>query len=135
VTSFINNFKKNKKMSRVKKTQSFYNQAAVRYAALESIDRELDLGNGLTLAEFNVRIKLLQDRLTVYNRTLSTLDEMLNQVYDAERSVRDLNERMLIGVAAKFGKDSNEYEKAGGTKKSERRRKSKKEAVKRKAAV
>lgn len=122
-------------MSRVKKTQSFYNQAAVRYAALESIDRELDLGNGLTLAEFNVRIKLLQDRLTVYNRTLSTLDEMLNQVYDAERSVRDLNERMLIGVAAKFGKDSNEYEKAGGTKKSERRRKSKKEAVKRKAAV
>jgi hypothetical protein len=133
VTSFINNFKK--KMSRVKKTQSFYNQAAVRYAALESIDRELDLGNGLTLAEFNVRIKLLQDRLTVYNRTLSTLDEMLNQVYDAERSVRDLNERMLIGVAAKFGKDSNEYEKAGGTKKSERRRKSKKEAVKRKAAV
>jgi hypothetical protein len=29
---------------------------------------------------------------------------------------------MLTGVAAKFGKDSEQYQKAGGTKKSERRR-------------
>ncbi len=29
---------------------------------------------------------------------------------------------MLIGVAYKHGKDSDEYEKAGGTRKSERKR-------------
>ena len=34
----------------------------------------------------------------------------------------DTSERMLAGVAAKYGRDSTEYEMAGGTKKSERRR-------------
>jgi hypothetical protein len=29
---------------------------------------------------------------------------------------------MLAGVAAKYGKDSDEYEKAGGVRKSERKR-------------
>jgi hypothetical protein len=34
-----------------------------------------------------------------------------------------MTERMLIGVAFKFGKDSREYEMAGGVRKSERVRK------------
>ena len=36
--------------------------------------------------------------------------------------MRDLNERALDGVASKYGKNSNEYEQAGGTRKSERKR-------------
>jgi hypothetical protein len=34
----------------------------------------------------------------------------------------DLTERMLAGVGSKYGKDSTEYEKAGGVRKSERKR-------------
>jgi hypothetical protein len=33
-----------------------------------------------------------------------------------------MHERMLIAVAAKYGKYSDEYEKAGGKRKSERKR-------------
>jgi hypothetical protein len=41
---------------------------------------------------------------------------------EKEKLLRAFSERMLTGVAAKFGKDSEQYQKAGGTKKSERRR-------------
>ncbi|BAZ67792.1 hypothetical protein NIES4106_25490 [Fischerella sp. NIES-4106] len=36
----------------------------------------------------------------------------------------DISERMLTGVACKYGKDSSEYEMAGGVRKSDRVRKS-----------
>jgi hypothetical protein len=36
----------------------------------------------------------------------------------------ELSEKMLIGVAFKYGKDSREYEMAGGVRKSERVRRS-----------
>jgi len=52
---------------------------------------------------------------------LSQSDEAKNQFEAAERLVRDMSERMLAGVAARFGKDSDAYEKAGGTRKSERK--------------
>ena len=39
-----------------------------------------------------------------------------------QRDIRALSERMLIAVAAKYGKDSYEYEMAGGIRKSERKR-------------
>lgn len=41
---------------------------------------------------------------------------------DTEKQLRDLSERMLIAVAAKYGKNSYEYEMAGGVRKSERKR-------------
>lgn len=33
-----------------------------------------------------------------------------------------MSERMLAGVAARYGKDSSQYEQAGGVRKSERKR-------------
>ena len=44
-----------------------------------------------------------------------------NELDADETTMADLNERMLTGVATKFGKNSSEYEQAGGTKKSERK--------------
>ena len=40
----------------------------------------------------------------------------------ADTALADLSERMLAGVASQFGRDSDAYEKAGGTRKSDRRR-------------
>ncbi|HEX9783868.1 MAG TPA: hypothetical protein VGA56_14190 [Opitutaceae bacterium] len=45
-----------------------------------------------------------------------------NDLDAAERALRDASERMLAAVGVRFGKDSNEYEMAGGVRKSERRR-------------
>lgn len=40
--------------------------------------------------------------------------------------LKDLNERILTGVATKYGKNSTQYEMAGGKKKSERKKATKK---------
>ncbi|MEH2374772.1 hypothetical protein [Nostoc sp.] len=47
---------------------------------------------------------------------------MLTQITENERDLADYSEKILLGVAYKFGKNSHEYQMAGGTRKSERKR-------------
>jgi hypothetical protein len=52
--------------------------------------------------------------LTTYNKMLSDVDEFKNK-YDAkEGKLADKSARYLAAIGAKYGRDSNEYEKAGG---------------------
>ena len=60
--------------------------------------------------------------LVNYNKLLSDADEAYNDFQTLEKTLADTSDRMLTGVATHYGKNSNEYEKAGGTRKSERRR-------------
>lgn len=57
-----------------------------------------------------------------YNTSVSDLDSQLSAIKTKEKSIRDQRERMLQFVAAKFGKDSDEYVAAGGIRKSERKK-------------
>ncbi|MCI5227560.1 MAG: hypothetical protein D3918_13095, partial [Candidatus Electrothrix sp. AX2] len=50
-----------------------------------------------------------------------------NNFRSLEKELRDLSSRMLSGVKVKYGRDSNEYEMAGGTRLSDRKRKSRKD--------
>lgn len=110
-------------MARVKKQSSLKLElATTRAAGLESIDPTLDLGNGLTLVAYRAKIQDTTTKLSAYNTKLSEADDAQNAFLMAEGSMSDTSERMLAGVAAKYGRDSTEYEMAGGTKKSERRR-------------
>ena len=102
--------------------------AKIRAASLESIDKALDLGNGLTLASYNGAIATTEGQLNTYNTKLSELDDLLNRLQAGEKALADLTERMLAGVGSKFGKNSSEYEKAGGKRKSEIKRGPKKGA-------
>ncbi|MBD1873732.1 hypothetical protein H6F75_09580 [Nodosilinea sp. FACHB-131] len=45
-----------------------------------------------------------------------------NAVKEAELVMRDYSERILLSVATRYGKDSDEYEMAGGVRKSDRKR-------------
>lgn len=96
--------------------------AAERVAGCKSIDPNLDLGNTMTVAGYEAKFGETQTALEEYNSILALADEKLNVFLAKERELRDWNERMLSGVKTKYGADSNEYEKAGGTKKSERAR-------------
>ena len=109
-------------MARKKRTSPIAEAAGTRAAALESIDASLDLGNGLTLAGYRSAISGVAFQLGAYNTKLSELDGLLNALEAGEKSLADLSERMLSAVGAKFGKNSDAYEKAGGTKKSEIKR-------------
>ena len=101
-------------MPRKKNTSPALEKARPRAAALASIDAKLDLGNSLTLAGYTAQIEAVQRQLDDYNRLLSLVEEAKNKLEAGEKALAGLSEQMLIGVAYKFGKDSNEYEKAGG---------------------
>lgn len=106
----------------MKKTSKTVEAARVRLAGLKSIDPALDLGNGVTAAIYESKIVGTETDLSKYNTTLSQADEDQNKFEMSEKDLKDYHERILLAVAAKYGKDSNEYEKAGGTKKSEKKK-------------
>jgi hypothetical protein len=97
-------------------------KARTRLAAVKSIDPALDLGNDITVANYEVEIGKLNDNLAAYNTALSTVDDLYNVCIAQQDILKDWNERVLSGVATKFGKNSSQYEMAGGVKKSERKK-------------
>jgi hypothetical protein len=109
-------------MPRLKGSSTVLNNAERRAAGLKSISSSLDLGNGLTIETFDELIQDMQDKLEAYKMALSAVDAARSKVEELERSLRNLSEHMLLGVAVKYGKNSVEYEMAGGTRKSDRKR-------------
>lgn len=109
-------------MARLKTSSKTYEKAFRRIAAVQSIDNNFDLGNGLVAKDYQQSITDVKDSMDSYNTQLSIVDEKLNILKEKEKSLKNWNERILNGVASKYGKDSNEYEKAGGVRKSERKK-------------
>jgi hypothetical protein len=109
-------------MAYKKRSTSHYELAITRLAALKSIDTKMDLGNGLSVALYENAITDLRTKIDDYNTYLSLVDEKKNLIAESESKLQDLSERMLAGVASKFGKNTDEYEKAGGVKKSDRKK-------------
>ena len=89
----------------------------------------MDLGGGLTVAAYRQCIADAETALNDYNTKLGEADVALNAYQAGEKKLRDLSERMLTGVATRYGKDSSEYEKAGGKRKSERKRPTRKQSA------
>jgi hypothetical protein len=115
-------------MARQKKLSAILEKASQRQTALSSIDQALDLGGGLTLAAFKTEINAARALQDEYNALLSQVDGVYNRFQEAERSVREWSQRMLAGVGVRYGMNSSEYEKAGGTRASERKRPTRKKA-------
>ena len=109
-------------MPRDKKTSTTVEKAEQRLASLQSIDPNLDLGKGLTIPAFVEVIEAARRQVAAYNTTLSHLDAERTAMAEAEKAVRDFSEKMFLGVAFEYGKDSREYEMAGGVRKSQRKR-------------
>ncbi len=109
-------------MSFLKKSSKDFEHAIKRMASVKAIDPTLDLGNGLTVESYQQSIDQVSKAMEAYNTQLSLADSLRSSIKEKEKLLRAFSERMLTGVAAKFGKDSEQYQKAGGTKKSERRR-------------
>jgi hypothetical protein len=109
-------------MARTKKNSQALEKANIRLASVKSISATLDFGNGLSIATYTAKINATKAALDDYNTALSLIDEKLNLISGLEKELKDMNEQVLISVAAKYGKNSMEYEKAGGVRKSERKK-------------
>jgi len=97
-------------------------RAEQRVTGLTAINPNLDLGNGMSISSYTALVTTLRAKLEAYNIALAQIDASANELDDLEKQLADFSERMLAGVAFTYGKDSSEYEKAGGTRKSDRKR-------------
>jgi hypothetical protein len=91
------------------------NKAQRRLASLKSIDENLDLGYGLTNSVYAQMIETVRSSIEAQNILVSQIDESRRNVAAVEKALADLTARMLSGVATKYGRNSNEYRKAGGS--------------------
>ena len=109
-------------MARHKRTSPVVEKAYLRAVSLKSIDSALDLNGGMTLAAYEAEISAVRATLDLYNTKLSELDGILNGLQAQEKALNISSSRMLAAVGVAYGKDSSEYEQAGGTRTSERAR-------------
>ncbi|MBW4526035.1 MAG: hypothetical protein KME18_12685 [Phormidium tanganyikae FI6-MK23] len=111
-------------MARPQRTSRTLEKAQLRAMKLRAIDAEMDFGLNRNLNTLSTRIEKLQSKLNNYNNLVELLDASKLEIDDLERELGDLIDQMLNGVCARYGNDSREYEMAGGTRKSDRIRKS-----------
>ncbi len=109
-------------MSRKRRSSRALDKASVRLDGIQSINPSLDAGSGFTAPGYQQIITQLRADISAYNSALSTIDALQNTIADTEKALDEYSERMLIGVAFHYGKDSNEYEMAGGVRKRDRKR-------------
>jgi hypothetical protein len=110
-------------MGRQKRSSKVLERAVRRAASMNSIDPNLDVGNGLTLSAFSTLIETMRTRENAYNSALSNLDKLYHEMLQTERELADMAEHMLMGVATRYGKSSVEYGMAGGVPKNQRSKK------------
>lgn len=101
--------------------------ALKRLAGLTAIDPTLDLGHGLTVADYQTAIQDFESGIADYNAMLSNVDAKSNDLDRLSELVGELNHRIMAAVGSAYGFDSDEYEKVGGTRKSEIKRSTKKD--------
>ncbi|MEH1867109.1 MAG: hypothetical protein V7K69_19160 [Nostoc sp.] len=111
-------------MSRRKRTSRVLEKAELRVSGLKAIDPSMDFGDGRNLANITQLIEQYRTKIDAYNTALAVIDSSRTEMEELDKILGDLTEKMLIGVAFKYGKDSREYEMAGAVRKSDRIRKS-----------
>jgi hypothetical protein len=109
-------------MTQRRRNSTSLTKAERRIEGLQTINSELDFGNRLSIATYNTLVNELREKLAAYNQARTIVDKTQNALVDAERVLNNYSERMLLSVASRYGKNSDEYEMAGGTRKSDRRR-------------
>ena len=103
--------------------------AQIRLAAMTQIDTDKarvvdygDVGNVLTKAVYTAQITAYTTLIANYNQLLDQADALKNNIETAEVKLNDMNVGILAAAAAKFGRNSNELEQLGGTRKDDRKR-------------
>lgn len=110
-------------MARQRKTKTLaMTEGEQKIAGMKSIDQNLDLGNDASVAAGEAIIAAERVILEEYNSLLAQADAKLNQLQAQDRLMRAFNKKVLPAVGLKYGTDSDEYEKVGGVRESERRK-------------
>ncbi|KPQ33386.1 MAG: Bacterial flagellin N-terminal helical region [Phormidesmis priestleyi Ana] len=110
-------------MARQKKASTaILAKAQQRLIGMKAIDPKLDLGNGLTTVSFEREIGNMRQKIAAYHMLLAQADAASNELEELDKRLAEMTGRVLAGVAAQYGRASSEYEKAGGVRLGDRRR-------------
>jgi hypothetical protein len=110
-------------MAKARKTTSpAITDGEQRLAGMKSIDEALDLDNGVSVATGEKLLTDTRKLLADYNASLAISDGLLTAFEIKEKELQKFNSKVLPAVGLKYGKDSAEYEKAGGVRDSERKK-------------
>ncbi len=107
-----------------RKTSRILEEIEVRATGLAAIDPNMDFGDERSLKNIGKKTALLREKLNAYNTALTDADTLRSEIKELEKEMAVLSSEMLLAVAFRYGKDSLEYQKAGGVRRSERIRRS-----------
>lgn len=110
-------------MPRQKKSSPVLEKSEQKVIGFKSIDSNLDFGNSISLKYLTELNGQLRNKIDQYNMMLTAIDTTKEEIETLEKTIRETSERLVSGVALKYGKDSREYEMTGGVRKSDRIRK------------
>ncbi|MBC1240227.1 hypothetical protein [Nostoc sp. 2RC] len=110
-------------MPRKKRSSPVLEKTEQKLIGFKSINSSLDFGDFVSVNHLTELTGELRNEIDQYNMMLTALDTAKGKIETLERSIRETSERLVDGVASRYGKNSREYEMAGGVRKSERIRK------------
>ncbi|MEH2323942.1 MAG: hypothetical protein V7K32_10270 [Nostoc sp.] len=111
-------------MSRKKRSSRILEKAEFRVAGLKAIDPNINFEHTYNLQNLAQLIEQFHNMLDNYNAAIAMIDSSKQKLDETEKTLNQVSDKMLMGVGFKYGKNSTEYELAGGVRDSERIRKS-----------
>lgn len=109
-------------MPRATRKSPALEKAESRLKGMLSLNQSFTSSNQFSLDAYSLAIQRLRQKLEKYNEAIDNLNRAQKEIEMEEQSINDMSEHMLLSVAATFGKSSQEYAKAGGTRKNTVRR-------------
>ncbi|HEY9665660.1 MAG TPA: hypothetical protein V6C91_02600, partial [Coleofasciculaceae cyanobacterium] len=86
-------------MARKKRTSRVLEKAELRSSGLKAINPTLDFGDARNLSNLTQIMEQLRLKIDTYNTALSVIDSSQGEIEELEKTLGDLCEKMLIGVA------------------------------------
>jgi hypothetical protein len=93
-----------------------------RMLGLRYLDPEMNFGKGLSVPDFTDQVETMKAKLDAYNEMVNALKQERESLDAIEKTLRGTSERILGAVGSLYGKESDEYEVAGGVKRGKRSR-------------
>ncbi|MEH1833133.1 MAG: hypothetical protein V7L29_13905 [Nostoc sp.] len=111
-------------MPRTKRSSRILEKAEFRVAGLKAIDPNINFDDTYSLQNLTQLIEKFHNMLDDYNAAIAMIDSSRKKLDEMEKTLSQVSDKMLVGVGFKYGKNSDEYELAGGVRDSDRIRKS-----------
>jgi uncharacterized protein with von Willebrand factor type A (vWA) domain len=110
-------------MLQSKSNSKILEQAQRRVSVLNTFALDLDLGDGVSLAELQNLTESVRRMTEEYNSVAATFDQLGKQLRIQEKNLADVGDRLSLGVAAKRGRRSPEYLSIKAIRRSSRSKK------------